>query len=155
MIVKRIQQSYFTLFAVVCVFFISGCQDFEDSRTPYQSFVQVEFHPLNKKDGIDITKIINIKTNEELTLFANKFARFPLDPNADVVQFYIFRTSSDVNTELEIHYRREGVLISHQCGGAQKYVLEKIPPTFVGKYQILNKELSTLNESVIDVQIYL
>ena len=149
------QQSSFTLLAIVCVFFISGCRDFEDSRTPYESFVIVEFHPVNKKDDIDITAIINVATGEELTLLANKYAKLPLDPHTDVAQFDIFRSSSTVAAELTIHYRREGVLISHQCGGAQKYVLEKITSTFVGKYKILNKELSTLNNSVIDVQIYL
>jgi hypothetical protein len=154
MIVRYIQQSFFTLLAAVCAFSISGCRDFGDSRTPYKSFVTVAFHAINEKNNPDIVSITNAATDESITLSANKVAQLPLNPDTDVVRFKIYRSASDVVVELTIHYQREGVLVSHQRGGAKKYVLKKVASTLVGKYKILNKELSTLNDSVIDVQIY-
>lgn len=149
------QQFFFTLLAVVCVFSTSGCRDFEDSRTPYKPFVTVAFHATSGKDDLDITAITNIATGEVLTLSANKDVQLPLNPHTDVVQFAISRSSVTATAGLIIHYQRGGVLVSHRCGGAQKYVLKKVVPTFIWEYAILNKELSMLNDSSVDVQIYL
>ena len=150
------QQFFFTLLAAVCVFSTSGCRDFEDSRTPYKSFVTVAFHATSGKDDLDITAITTIAaTGEVLTLSVNKDVQLPLNPHTDVEQFAISRSSVTATAELTIHYQREGVLVSHRCGGAQKYVLKKVVPTFSWKYAILNKELNMLNDSSVDVQIYL
>ncbi|MCU0317905.1 MAG: hypothetical protein MUC61_01000 [Amoebophilaceae bacterium] len=156
MTVRYIQQFFFTLLAVAFVFSTSGCRDFGDSRTPYKSFVTVAFCDISGKDHPDIVLITDAVTDKSLTLCENKVAQLPLNPDTDVAQFKVYRfSSSDVAAELTIHYQREGVLISHQRGGTQKYVLKRVAGNFIREYKILNKELSTLNDSRIDVQIYL
>jgi hypothetical protein len=83
--------------------------------------------------------------------------KIPLEPNQDSKITTINDSTITDGTApetLEIHYQKEAVLISHQCGSTYKYTLKKITSTFSGKYRIINKELSILNDSEIDVQIY-
>ncbi len=110
----------------------------------------VQFIPINKDD----TATTNEAIREVLRQCpANKFRPIDLEPDANSVIIPIpSNTSPDT---LTIHYQKEAVLPSHQCGCAYKYTLKKITSTFNGKYKIINKELSTLNDSAIDVQIYL
>ena len=124
-----------TLLAIVWGFSMTGCRDFKDCRTPYKSFVAVTFIPINK-DG----------TASEM------FYEISLDPNQDSKIITI--NDGTAPKTLKIHYQKETVLISHQCGSTYKYTLKKITSTFSGKYRIINKELSILNDSEIDVQIY-
>lgn len=135
---------------IVWGFSIAGCRDFKDCRTPYKSFVVVTFIPINKDD----TATPNAAILEVLQQFpANKACELPLEPDAYFTTRHI--NSPNFSDTLTIYYQKEAVLISHQGGCAYKYRLKKITSTLGGKYKIINKELSTLNDSDIDVQIYL
>ena len=139
---------------------IVGCRDFKDHRTPYKSFVQIVFKPINKDDKLTITAITNITTREKLVVDSSEKKithGFSLDPNADFVQLDIHTTPTSRTETLKIYYQREAVLISHQCGGAYKYIIKKIESTPGIKLKIINKNkaLSTFNDSHTDVQVYL
>jgi len=134
---------------------VVGCRDFKDYRTPYKSFVRVEFKTANKNDELPTITITNTTTGQECPREKDTY-KLPLNSNASATQFQVILGSATTAPEkLTIDYQRETVLISHQCGCAYKYILEKVTPTFAREYKILNKELSTFNDSDIDVQIYL
>lgn len=138
-----------TLLSIVWGFSITGCRDFKDCRTPYKSFVTVKFFPINK-DGTAITDAEMLELLRKSSL--GTFYECPLKPDADFVVITII--PGTIPKTLKIHYKKEAVLTSHQCGGTYKYTLKKIASSFSGKYRIINKELSILNDSDIDVQIY-
>jgi hypothetical protein len=131
------------------VFSVTGCRDFNDFRTPYKSVVAIKFVPIDK-NGTATTDTEMLKLLQQCT--ENKFFKLPLDPDADHVIMPL--TSGAFPETLTVHYQREVVLISHQFGGIYKYTLQEITSNFDGKYKIINKELSTLNASEIDLQIY-
>lgn len=157
-IIQHIKQNTSTLLAIVWLFSIAGCRDFKDHRTPYKSFVQIVFKPINKDDKLTITAITNITANEQLVVNSSEkkiTGNFSLDPNTDFVRLDINTTSTARTETLKIYYKREAVLISHQCGCTYKYIIKDIksPPGI--KVKRINKVLSTLNDSHTDVQIYL
>jgi hypothetical protein len=161
-ITQQIQRRSGTLLAIVlfCSITLAGCRDFQDCRTPYKSFVKVAFQPINKgTDTPTIASIIDTATGTRIdsataTDIKPHTFELPLNCHTNTVQFAIDSSSSASPDTLTIHYQREAVLISHQCGCTYKYVLKKVTSTFAGKYKIINKELSTFNDSDIDVQIY-
>ena len=154
-IFQHIKQNTFALLAVVWGFSITSCRDFEDCRTPYKSFVMVTFIPINKDDKLTINAI-NAATIKIWQFPENKIAyEVPLNPDTGSVWLSITGSSATPLTTLTIHYQKEPVLISHQRGCAYKYMLKKITSTLDGKHEIINRELSILNDSYIDVQIYL
>jgi len=157
-VLQRIKKNILATLVIVWFFSISGCRDFKDYRTPYKSFVKVAFQPINKGDKLTITTITNTATRKNLIThpFGNKLGCISsLDPNADSVQLDIDTSPASAPKKLIIYYQREAVLISHQCGCAYKYIIKEVKSTSGIKHKILNKELSTLNDSDIDVQIYL
>lgn len=127
---------------------MTGCRDFKDCRTPYKSFVAVKFFPINQDGTVKDAAMQALLQQSS----AGRFYEPYLDPDADSVIIRI--TSGTASKTLKIHYQKEAVLTSHQCGGTYKYTLKKITSNFSGKYKIINKELSILNDSNIDVQIY-
>jgi hypothetical protein len=135
--------------AIVWGLSMAGCRDFRDCRTPYKSFVAVKCFPINK-DGAAIKDAAMQELLQQSS--AGGFFELHLEPGADFVIRSI--TSGTTPKTLKIHYQKEAVLTSHQCGGTYKYTLKKITSNFSGKYKIINKELSILNDSDIDVQIY-
>jgi hypothetical protein len=156
--IQRITQNISTLLAIVWVFSIAGCRDFKDYRTPCKSFVSVVINPINKGDKLNITSITSTAKHEMIQLhrFEDNFvSKFPLDPNADSVQLDIYTSSNTSPEKLTIYYRRRAVLISHQCGCAYEYIIKDVRATPGIKFKILNKKLSTLNDSHIDFQMSL
>jgi hypothetical protein len=156
--IQRIKQNTSTLLAIVLFFSIAGCRDFKDHRTPYKSFVQIVFKPINKDDKLTITTITNNITPERLVVNPPEekiIYNIPLDPNTDFLQLDINTTSTSRTEILRIYYKREAVLISHQCGCAYKYIIKEIKYTPGIQLKIINKALSTFNDSHTDVQIYL
>jgi hypothetical protein len=131
------------------IFSVTGCRDFKDFRTPYKSFVAVKLVPINQ-NGAATTDTAMLELLQQCT--GNKFLPLQLDPNVDHVIHTL--TSGVFPKTLTVHYQREVVLVSHQFGGTYKYTLKEITSNFDGKYKIINKELSTLNASEIDLQIY-
>lgn len=153
--------------AVVWIFSITGCRDFRDHRTSYKSYVKVQFKFLNKEDlPITITSVPSPEIGDGSTLHQPSTSEAidgmskpievtaSLDPHVGYIQLYIHHVSDPIK-ELTIYYHKEATLVSHQCGSAYKYVLNRIASNFGAKHKIINKELSTFNESAIDLEIYL
>lgn len=161
-ILPPIKRNFLALLAIMWSCSIAGCRDFKDHRTPYKSFVQIVFKPINKDDKLTITAIATPTTREKLVVDSLEnpkmgYCNLPLDPNAYFVQLDIHTTPTAPTETLKIYYQREAVLISHQCGGAYKYTIKKIESTPGIKLKVINKNkaLSTFNDSHTDVQVYL
>ena len=156
-----IKKTSLPLLTAMWAFSIVGCRDFRDYRTPYKSFVTIAFHR-KQKDSQPIV-IRNKVTDEILNPPLKKLPpatdkpiyNIPLDSSVDHMELEINDPSANSPKTLTIHYRKKAVLISHQCGCAYKYTLDKVAYTLDDKCKITNKELSTFNESYIDLQIYL
>ena len=143
---------------------ITGCRNFEDFRTPCKAFVTIAFQPSKKDSKLpDITIVKkaanNIEDEERLEkVLRNNVAYViaPLNPQIGFITLEIHDPSiSAARTILTMHYQKEAVLISHQCGCAYKYKLNKVEITGHMKCKIISKELSTVNDSPVDIQIYL
>jgi Family of unknown function (DUF6452) len=147
------------LLAIIWACSIVGCRDFEDARTPHESFVRVMLRPINESGKLTVKEVAKGPDNSvllQLHYFANDlFFQLPLDLNADSVQCDIHTSSPTSPTKLTIHYRRQPVLISHQCGCAYQYIIKDVTVTSGAKLRIINEKLSTFNDSAIDIQISL
>jgi Family of unknown function (DUF6452) len=158
-VIQRITKNISPLLAVVWACSIVGCRDFEDSRTPHKSFVRVMLKPINEGGELTVKKVAPGPDNSvllQLQDFANDFSfQLPLDLNADSVQCDIHTSSPTSPAKLTIHYHRQPVLISHQCGCAYQYVVKDVTVTSGAKLKIINERLSTFNDSDIDIQISL
>ena len=51
---------------IVGLYLVAGCRDFQDDRTPYKSFVIVQFNCHNKNDNLEILAVKNLRTQEIL-----------------------------------------------------------------------------------------
>jgi Family of unknown function (DUF6452) len=116
--------------------------------------------PINEDGKLTVTAITSTNTaiNERIVLQSfenNFFFKLPLDPNTDSVQFDIHDSSATSPKKLTIDYHRKAVLISHQCGCAYMYTIKDVRVISGIKLKILNKKLSELNDSDIDIQISL
>lgn len=118
----------------------------------------VAFESINKDDNRTIQITAIAPSGAAPKRIDNRTWELPLEPHTDVVSFNVSISSSTTSTaqkttNIQIDYQRMGVLISHQCGCAHKYVLKKIQCGAAEKIKIINKELSIFNTSNIDVQI--
>lgn len=158
MIIQHIYKNTGALLVTAWLLSLTGCRDFQDCRTPYKDSVTVAFRPIDQEeeDKLAISFITDTATNTIYEVNQKPYnLLLPLNLHANTTQFIIYSSSPTSPDILTITYKKEAVLISHQCGCAYKYVLQKVTSTGAGRCQIINKVLSTLNESNIDVQIYL
>ena len=151
---------------LVWVFLATGCQNFEDYRTPYKSSISIAFKPINKNDKLPDIEIIKRAVDrtdfeEELSLERHPentiaFATLSLNPKSSRMELVITHADdSSLTKTLTIYYQTKAILISHQCGCAYKYEVNKVEPIKGVECKIRNKELSTLNEYNIDLEIRL
>jgi hypothetical protein len=159
MTIRHIYKSTGALLAIAWLLSLTGCRDFQDCRTPYKDYVVVAFRPIDKEgeDKLAISSITDTATGQIYSVGKKPYELLlpPLNIHANTTQFIICSSSPTSPDTLTITYKKEAVLISHQCGCAYKYVLKEVTFTGAGRCQIINKVLSTLNKSNIDVQIYL
>jgi Family of unknown function (DUF6452) len=157
-LLQHIYKNTGALLAIAWFLSLTSCRDFQDCRTPYKDSVAVAFRPINKEDALTIDSIYDKTTSISYKVDNKKpydLLLLPLNIHANTTQFIIYSSSPTSPDTLTVTYKKEAVLISHQCGCAYKYVLKEVTSTGAGRCQIINKVLSTLNESNIDVQIYL
>ncbi len=150
-----IKQYFPALLAVVLLFTVTRCKDFEDCRTPYKSTITVKFTtPVSEKAKLAIDAIRGLESNQEFKGSKNEEATYvlPLDPHADSVVFVIGHFP--FTDTLTIHYERVVSLLSPQCGAQQEYVLKKVESTFTPQPKIFNHNLSIFNGSGPDVEVY-
>jgi len=158
--IQRTIKKIFPLLATVWGLTITGCRDFEDSRTPYKPSVGIRFRRTQKDPSTTIF-IRDPATDKDIAALTDSSTEnskeLPLSSNVNTTQIRIvYHSTTAVSAEtLELHYHKKAVLISHRCGCAHKYILDRVTFTGTGKYKIINKELSTFNESAIDLEIYL
>jgi len=158
-VTQYIKHNTLALLAIGWLLFITGCRDFQDHRTPYKSFVVVALEFIKKSDKLDKITIQTTPNGKPKELKFHDsghkyFFGIPLEHNTDSVSLQVYLAPNTPFKELTINYQKEAVLISHQCGATYKYTLKEITLTKGGQYKIINKELSTLNDSQIDLQIY-
>ena len=141
---------------VLALFTAVGCRDFKDARTPYTPFVKVKFVPKQKENAkLGITSITQQGTNKSQKVSRDQLIhKLPLDPHADSVTYVIKSASPTSPDTLTINYQRVLSLISHERGAQQAFVLKEVHATFARKTKILNRQISTLNGTESDVQIY-
>ena len=150
--------------ALAWAFVVTGCRDFEDYRTPCKSFVTIALKPIGKNDSLPNLTVVRRPTDRveeekilEKYLINNvAYVSSPLNPQVGSITLDIHNSSAGGSQRtLTIHYQKEVVLVSHQCGCTYKYKLNKVTTTQGIKYKILHKELSTANDSTADIQVFL
>ncbi|MHA7877874.1 MAG: DUF6452 family protein [Bacteroidota bacterium] len=168
-IIQRTTKRAFTLLATIGICAIISCQNFTDYRTPYKNFVTISFKSRSKENSrFVITGRMMPGMSDEEVLYNYNHDNLPtesrifLDPKENETQLTIHyatnaaSTTLDAEKTLTIHYQKEAFLVSHQCGSAYKYTLNKVTSSAPGnEYKIINQELSIFNESSIDLEIYL
>ena len=149
------KQTYFMLLAAVGLFSMMGCRDFQDARTPYKSYVTVEFSPTDDDEKLTISSIEQTANAREV--FKPKGGavyEIPLDSAVNTMTFSVHSNASDSPHTLTINYKKIISLISHERGGQYIYVLTKVTTTLGKEHKIINEQLSEVNDSPTDIQIY-
>ena len=145
------------LWVLVGVLPMTSCRDFQDSRTPYKSYIVVTCKSVDTNDSLTITNIQPAIESPTIDKSKDQLKfRLPLSPNTDRISFDITSTLlGPTPPSFTIKYHKQVVLISHEYGYTYKYVLKSIDSTSPAACRIINKELSILQDSDTDVQIRL
>lgn len=166
--IPNIEQSSCIPWIVMWLCLLVGCQDFQDQRTPYKSFVRIHIKPYNKEDKL---RTLTIKDKDRVEILEGRAytdytyifdVPLELDRTQRILEINYERETFRMNSSkrLTINYRKQAGLISHQRGCTYKYTLGGIKLTGErdqGRfaYKVINQTLSTFNDSDADIQIFL
>ena len=172
LIIRHIIREALPLLATVWVLSTIGCQKLEDHRTPYKSYIIINFKRTSEnlpdqifihQSNVDLTRNGQEDYSQGQPPIAirgkQQRIKIRLSPDTGVNTLsldIVYYSTTAVRTEtLTIHYDKKAVLISPQHGCAYRYRITEVQSKGIKKYTIINKELSTSNESEIDLEIHL